>query len=398
MSFETERPFNGPTLERPRKCKRVEDTNVESIPQGFDAVKLPKREGLSAMTSSQARFALKHNAPPELIENLLNDGGLSCFYGVKGTNKTFALMDIAYRVAIGEPWCGLATQQGLVVYVLAEGGGTGAQAREVALNDIHRPDNDSLFQLVAGQIDLYSNSHDLNDLIALIRKLEAQTGQRCIWVIVDTLNAVLADADENSSVGMGKMISVAKLIQRQFGAHFTYVHHPKEGNHRPRGHSSLLGAVDTAVEVCDGQLKVVRYRHGEDGAVYGFTRHNIVVGDYDNGKPIGTCYVEWTGSAKPHLAVVADNTKAAKPARNGQATIVLNAIKAAIATEGFELPSKYGAPEGTRCVRVETWKSRAFAAGLTASKDKDSAKATWYRAKKSVEGNVAVDGGLAWLR
>src|SRR5690349_18864543 len=61
-------------------------------------------------------------SPPMLVDGLMNVGDVALLVGPPGAGKTFVAVELAYRVAGGEPCFGRATQSGPVVYVLAEGG------------------------------------------------------------------------------------------------------------------------------------------------------------------------------------------------------------------------------------------------------------------------------------
>ena len=99
-------------------------------------------------------------------------------------------------------------------------------------------------------IDLRSNDANLKELLALVREAETETGEKCVWIVVDTLSRALAGGDENSPVDMGRIVVAADRIRAETGAHFTYVHHTgKDAARGARGHSLLRAATDTEIEV-----------------------------------------------------------------------------------------------------------------------------------------------------
>src|SRR5262245_26825322 len=56
-----------------------------------------------------------------LIHNVLPRRGLAVLWGEPKSGKTFLILDMAYHIATGKKWRGLATKQGPVVYGCFEG-------------------------------------------------------------------------------------------------------------------------------------------------------------------------------------------------------------------------------------------------------------------------------------
>jgi KaiC/GvpD/RAD55 family RecA-like ATPase len=235
-----------------------------------------------------------------LIGGLLDEGALSVIYGESNSGKTFVALDMALSVASGTPWNGKATKRGLVVYVAAEGGKrilrrlAALKKRYVAEHGADAPE--PLFALVRFPIDLRSNDANLKELLALVRDAEAETGEKCVWIVVDTLSRAIAGGDENSPVDMGRIVVAADRIRAETGAHFTYVHHTGKDTARgARGHSLLRAATDSEIEATPGALKVTKQRDMEGGEAYGFVLSDVYIGDDPDGKPIHSAVVNWTG-------------------------------------------------------------------------------------------------------
>ena len=52
-----------------------------------------------------AAYALQPQSPlTYLVENLIAEGSLSCFYGEPGSKKTYAMLSLAVCAAMGKPW------------------------------------------------------------------------------------------------------------------------------------------------------------------------------------------------------------------------------------------------------------------------------------------------------
>jgi KaiC/GvpD/RAD55 family RecA-like ATPase len=234
----------------------------------------------------------------QLIEGVLDEGGLSVIYGDSGSGKTFVTLDMGFHVGAGLDWNGKKVQRGLVVYVAAEGGRR-IKRRIAALRKRFREDHgdvapDPLFALVRYQIDLRSSDADLKSLLALVREAEKKAGEKCVWLIVDTLSRAMAGGDENSPVDMGRVVASADRFRAETGAHFTYVHHTgKDAARGARGHSLLRAATDTEIETTAGSFTLTKQRDGELGFKIGFKLVDLVIGDDAAGNCVKSAVVEW---------------------------------------------------------------------------------------------------------
>ena len=241
-----------------------------------------------------------------LIDGLLDAGAMSVLYGDSNSGKTFIALDMAFHVATGALWNSRAVKRikrGLVVYVAAEGG-TRIRKRLAALKRHHGGEPMPLFALVRYPIDLRSSDANLKELIALIAAAENEIGERCVWVVIDTLSRALAGGDENSPVDMGRIVSAADAIRDATFAHFTFVHHTgKDAARGARGHSLLRAATDTEIEVMTGAVNVTKQRDMETDFTLGFQLCDISIGEDPIGTPIKSAIVEWNGGAtKPSKA------------------------------------------------------------------------------------------------
>ena len=258
-----------------------------------------------------------------LVDGLLDEGAMSVFYGESNSGKTFVALDMALAVASGTQWNGKETKRGLVVYVAAEGGKR-IMRRLAALKKRYHAEHGEdapppLLALVRFPIDLRSNDANLKELLALIRAAEAETGEKCVWIIVDTLSRALAGGDENSPIDMGRIVVAADRIRAETGAHFSYVHHcGKDAARGARGHSLLRAATDTEIEVTVGALKVTKQRDMEGGEAYGFTLTDIYIGDDPAGQPVRSAVVDWLDAPKAESATKIKAVPGVSAALDGQ--------------------------------------------------------------------------------
>lgn len=205
---------------------------------------------------------------------------------------------MAFHVSTGTIWNGRCVRRGLVVYVAAEGG-TRIRKRLAALKKRHESEGCApLFALVRYPIDLRSSDANVKELVALIRAAAAETGEKCVWVIVDTLSRAMAGGDENSPVDMGRVVLAADSLRDETAAHFTFVHHTgKDAARGARGHSLLRAATDTEIEVTPCTISATKQRDMEGDLTIGFELHDLVIGESPDGAPIKSAIVEWTGEA-----------------------------------------------------------------------------------------------------
>ena len=321
----------------------------------------------------------------QLIEGILDEGGLSVNYGDSGSGKTFVTLDLAFHVGAGMEWNGKKVRRGLVVYVAAEGGKR-IKRRIAALQKRYRQDYgdvapDPLFAIVRYQIDLRSNEADLNSLLALIRAAEKKTGEKCVWLIVDTLSRAMAAGDENSPVDMGRIVASADRFRAGTGAHFTYVHHTgKDAARGARGHSLLRAATDTETETTAGSLTLTEQRDGELGFKIGFRLVDLVIGEDPNGLCVKSAVVEWSSVQAP--AVKAKRELA--PSRR----LLMSVVDEALAECGFDFTPWADGP-AVRCVRDSVVRERYYTRiaepmdGENEEKAYERKRKAWFRAVKA---------------
>jgi len=213
-----------------------------------------------------------------LVYNLFGAGELSCVFGAPGSCKSTLMGDLAGHVAAGMDWFGRRTQKGGVLYVAAER--PKLVARRMAAFKKHHGIDDAPFGLVGVQPDLRTSSADAEAIIAHAKRLEDDFGAGVVLIILETVNRLLAGGDENSSKDMGALIRVLGAMQNATTAHVSTVHHtPIDGNHRLRGHGSLLGACDTTGRTEKrgpvGTLTIDKANDAPEGERVGFTLMSV---------------------------------------------------------------------------------------------------------------------------
>lgn len=218
------------------------------------------------------------------VQGVFPESGFACIYGVSGGGKSFLAMDMALSMAEGRRWFGLRTKKAAVTYIVAEGQG-GLKGRVIAWEEENKRELPENVQFVLD--DFYIGA----DVERLAKSIP--TGS---MIVIDTMNAVSAGLAENDVVDMGIIISNCKQLQKLTSGLVCLIHHcGKDAAKGLRGHTSLIAALDAAIEVDrrgnNRVWKVVKNKDGQDGQAYKFTLNIRVVGKDAYGDDVTSCSV-----------------------------------------------------------------------------------------------------------
>ena len=340
-----------------------------------------------------------------LIQDVLPRKGFSALFGPPGSFKSFVALDIAHSVATGKAWMGKeVSTPGAVLYICGEGHG-GIGARIKALRVHHKTEPGAPVYVIRHQLNLRSSKEDVQQLQLAITNLVARTQVRFELVQVDTLARAFGGGNENDSSDMGSFIASLSKIQRLLDCALQIVHHVgKDVTKGLRGHSSLLGALDTELELQRindglqdnniagaGNITITKQKDGSDGAKYGF---RMVKVDLDNTN-LG---FESTQSLAVEATDVAVNVQPVGLKRTGQGKHQGKAMAAFVESirETDRIQStKFGQKKVTL---VSLWREKVWRGlGKTGEvKGRDiEFKAAW-RAATNLEG-VTLDGDFAFF-
>lgn len=233
--------------------------------------------------------------PDELVEGVLTAGDGSVLYGDSNSGKTFFVIDMAAAVARGAQWMGRHTEPGLVVYLAAESPAS-VRSRLQAYQKHHgvRVPN---FAIVQSPIDLFDGDADTEAVIAVVRQLERQRGQKVRLIVGDTLARLSAGANENAGQDMGLVVRRFDRIRTACNAHFLLIHHSgKAAANGARGWSGIRAAVDTEIEVTDSPAgrcaEITKQRDlSTKGERIGFRLDTVTLGTTKWGAAATSCVV-----------------------------------------------------------------------------------------------------------
>ena len=199
-----------------------------------------QREGFRFLDDAEIE---KLPDPGWVIKGILPEQAVALIYGVPGVGKSFVALDMALSIQSGEKWLDHAVSQGDVLYILAEGS-VRVKKRLKAWKNKHGVNGSVGAHFLPNAVQL-TDPQQLTELLNEIKRHHRRKYKR---IVVDTLAMCLAGRDESGSVDMGLLVAAVDEIRRVTGATVLLVHHPgKDPRKGSRGHSSLLGAVDTEI-------------------------------------------------------------------------------------------------------------------------------------------------------
>jgi len=289
-----------------------------------------------------------------LIKELVPAQSFAALYGKPGSYKSFVALYLATMIATGQPAFDKETAPGDVIYLAGEGG-SGLKARRDALIKKYDIDGKVRIHFIKAQLNLRSTVADLEALIAAIQDASLKP----VLIIIDTLARAFGGGNENSSEDMGAFIGHIGQLQARLTTAVMIVHHSgKDEAKGQRGHSSLLGAVDTELEVIKvseedspdriGQLTITKQKDGEDGIKIGYRMDSIQLSSI-NPDRTSLAVVPAEIEPKQRKARLSPGTKA-----------VLDALQKAI-DEGGQKANLAQIPAGQMVVKVGAWRATYYA-------------------------------------
>lgn len=232
-----------------------------------------------------------------LIKSLLALNTFNCIYGASNSGKTFVSLDMACCIVSGKPWRGMKVKKGAVIYLCLEGD-EGIKNRVIAAQMRNKFPRGSNLLLCPVPISLLEDS-DTTRLINTINKVAKECDEDVVMVVVDTLSRAMAGGDENSPVDMTKLVSSCDVIREQGSISVLLVHHTgKDAAKGLRGHSSLIAALDTALEVkaattkAPSSVNAFKQRDRSKESDLTFKLDVVELGTDDEGDVVTSCVVQ----------------------------------------------------------------------------------------------------------
>jgi hypothetical protein len=298
--------------------------------------------------------------------------------------------DLALHVALGWRYRGRRVEAGIVVYVTCEGQ-SGFPARIKAFRQSHLANDPTvpLFHLLPTRLDL------VREVDTLIADIAEQLGQSiCVLIVIDTLNRSLAGS-ESKDEDMSAYVQACDRLREAFKCAVIVVHHCGVDGSRPRGHTSLSGAVDAQIAVkrdnSGNIIAAVDYmKDGPEGDEIVSRLVIAEVGIDEDGEPITSCVVE----------PVATGPKEAKPAPGLTAPQKrsLELLVDALGRNGTVPNANNHIPPNRSCVTEAVWRQYCYEGMISDSDKLDSKRKAFKRAAEALlfKGYVGKWGDLVW--
>jgi hypothetical protein len=321
-----------------------------------------------------------------LVKGIIPRVGVAVAWGPPKCGKSFWAFDMSMHVALGREYRGRRVHQGAVVYCAFEGQ-SGFDARVEAFRQNMLADH------AGGHIPFYLEPVTLklvHDLRALIAAIKQQLGDlRPAMVTLDTLNRSI-NGSESSDEDMTAYINAADAIRAAFDCAVLIIHHCGVDGTRPRGHTSLTGAVVAQLAVrreADNVVVTVEHmKDGTEGAVIGFRFEHVVVGKDVDGDDVSS------------MILIPLQDGDVQPARKSRKLspkyeLAVRALVDLVAEQGEPVPASWGLPHGIMAVQLEDWRKSLISRGVM----EDDRKRFWDLKKGlMVHGLIAERDGLVW--
>jgi len=271
------------------------------------------------------------------------------------------------------------------LYIAGEGhGGIGARIKACKINN-NTKDGAQIY-VIRYQLNLRSSADDFNLLMESIDALIDRTGIELRLVQIDTLARAFGGGNENDSQDMGAFIHNCGRLQRKLDCSLMVLHHSgKDATKGLRGHSSLLGAVDTQLELQKlvsedhrqgvagtGILTISKQKDGQDNLKFGFEMIQINI---NQGADQGLGLDENVSLAvREQQEMINEQHKPTKkpPSRKGvgpNQTVAMDALHKAIKEFG-EMQIVDG--KRNKCINLGRWEDACIAKSMTPRQFKDS--------------------------
>jgi hypothetical protein len=346
-----------------------------------------------------------------LVESIVPKKAFVALYAPPASYKSFISLDLAEAIATGRDWMGYRIpKKGAVLYICGEGhGGMGARVKACKIQN-KSPDGANLY-IIRAQLNLRSSPEDFAELLDAINDLIAEIDEPLELIILDTLMRMSGGGfNENSSEDMGAFITQAGKLQEIFECALMVIHHSgKDVTKGLRGHSSLLGAVDTELEITrqdsvinsadtsvvgNAILKVSKQKDGADSIELGIEIVLVEIGESSLGFETLTSL-----AIRNNQDIASSNSKGNKNnAGSGnnqriEMDSLMKVIKAKGSYREVDGTSRYG-------VALDDWRAEFWGMKGCTEDDKAAFKKAWLRARERLVAvnKIVIGSGWVWLK
>jgi hypothetical protein len=253
--------------------------------------------------------------------------------------------------------------------------------------------------VVRHQLNLRSSAEDFNALMLAVVHLVEQTGMEFTLAIVDTLARAFGGGNENDTADMMAFVVSMGKIQEFLNCALMVLHHSgKDVAKGMRGSSSLLGAVDTELELLrfEGQLKgclsISKQKDGVQDERFGFEMVEVEI------KPlVSSLAVQASDEA---VKLMSKNKGKNNSGKGKNQSIEMMSLETIVKAKGI---IKFQDGFQRMVVNLSDWKAEFRSIkGITdksSSTEKSSFNKAWERAQKRLQeaGEIGIRDELVWL-
>ena len=346
-----------------------------------------------------------------LIEGVIPKKSFVALYGPPASFKSFIALSMAYSVAAGVEWMSNPVKApGAVLYICGEGHG-GMGARIKACKIFNQSQGGEPLFVIRHQINLRSNHEDFLALVEAIDAMLISHELTLSLVIIDTLARSFGGGNENSSEDMSSFITQCGRLMERYQTSLMVLHHSgKDISKGLRGHSSLLGAVDTELELVrvdsvvksseitgQGILTITKQKDGEDNRKIGFEVVPVVLKESEIGlEDVTSLAIQSSDSVVRERQEQTKNGRGSKAGRGKNQRLEMQSLKIAMNAKGYSSST----PEGfKKVVDLDHWRQEFELMVREKDTTDDAFFKAWSRCKKNLQesGQVRVRGNLVWF-
>jgi hypothetical protein len=258
--------------------------------------------------------------PEWLVWEWLPELGVGMLYGKSSVGKTFYVIDLVMAIVLGLPHGPEARKvrkPGRVVYVVAEGQGGFRKRIRAYRKHFEKtlPPDCPAPELIV----VPPNLMEQGDAQAVLDSI-ATGGKTADLIIIDTLAASVAGADENSNDDMGTFMRNCRAIADAMKGFVLFIHHTgKDEGRGHRGAYALFANSETVIEVkkhTEGSVATItKQKDGEEGIQLAFRLERVELPPRGAGaSPTSSCVLEYIPlSEAGAVDVPASPTKSKEP-------------------------------------------------------------------------------------
>ena len=214
--------------------------------------------------------------------------------------------------------------------------------------------------------------------------------------MIDTLNRSLAGS-ESDDKDMAAYVRAADAIRDAFDCAVVIVHHCGHNGERPRGHSSLIGAVDAQIAVKRDAAEniVATLELSKDGEAGAEILSRLRLSRSEGTKTMSryrSCVI-----VAVDAAVTRESGQGRKLPKGAQ--IALRALQKAIEEIGAIPPASNTVPKGVKAVTLDQWRDYAYRLGISGSSEARARQIAFQRAHEALIAAKQVGewDPLAWI-